>query len=343
MRLATTAAVLITSLLGSTTAYQYEPSVSCGGGACAGKDENVIAALEGRRPPNATRSLNFKPFAANETEWTWRVNVTDLPLRSSSSPASNRSVQISYDFSWPGGGNLTSAYHARVAESPYCLTTALTWGTPASLTSKYASLPEAARDSGDCTPILGSSCIEAIEAVASAGTEKDCWPTTLFSVQKCGGWMGAYLRTSSPGAGENFANGFALQSLRLTNQTQSGRPFYVITSDWVTSITPTDPAVLYDQALDMLQVVILKPPAWAEGEKSKVSIKCMRLGKESETNVTSSGGVESQIETDNGNGDVNGDDDGEAAREGNDQSAASRLGGSVWGSVFGILTIFALL
>ncbi|KAK4224407.1 hypothetical protein QBC38DRAFT_514916 [Podospora fimiseda] len=297
-------------LLGLTTAQAYEPLVSCSN-TCTSKDTSVLAALEGRRPPNATRSLTF----SNEEieSMTWRVNVTSFPHRSS--------VMISHDFSWPDD----------YPNKKYCLITGSTWGSPPSLINKYESLPQQTKDQGgdSCTPVLGEGCVKALEKAALAGDENNCFPAMYFSAFDCHEWMGLSLKGGGGG-------GFGMQAMRLDlEKIQSGKPFLAVTDDkfyYGEKRKQKEFGEIYREAVDMVQVVILR----SIEEKGRVKIGCMRLGKESESNVTvigDDGGEEKGEEASGNNGEVATDGD-----TSDDKSSGFRTGESLWGLMFGLLT-----
>ncbi|KAK3987155.1 hypothetical protein QBC44DRAFT_361034 [Cladorrhinum sp. PSN332] len=326
MRKTTVQSILVTSLFGLTAAQ--DPSVSCFSGICLGttNDPDIIASLEGRRPPNATHSVKFKPFSQNETEWTWRVNVTDFPFTST---PPNRHVQFSYDFSWdfPEGASPNLASSSPRLASSYCAVGMVTWGTPANITSKYDLLEKKDKNSPDCAPILGESCVKAIITAASEA-KTGCVGMLWMHLPECADTFGAY-----------GGNGLALQQYGLFHIAQSGRPFHVVTSDGFRSEDEGEWRGLYERAVDMLQVVLLRPPTWVEGEVAKVSLNCLRV-RDGEVKTLQDagiggGGVETGSESQDG---------GDREVQEDEKSAGSNLklkgwGESMWMLMFGLLAV----
>ncbi|KAM7210660.1 hypothetical protein V8F06_013959 [Rhypophila decipiens] len=97
--------------------------------------ENVLT-----HPPNETQSITFKPFPDDpdlkNSEWTWRVNITDTPTPgqqinypfffSDNTPLEARGLVVTWDFVWPEGGVLSETLSQNApticASMPFTLT-----------------------------------------------------------------------------------------------------------------------------------------------------------------------------------------------------------------------------
>lgn len=117
--------------------------------------------------PNATRSIRFNPYGENadgnltDASWTWRVNVTDISLpgveMGHETDAIPRLITTTHDFTWPGGGNVSSQIGEDV---PFCVKSGHFWsGFARNVTNAFT---EDDASSTSCIPALGAACVSAI-------------------------------------------------------------------------------------------------------------------------------------------------------------------------------------
>ncbi|KAK8063040.1 hypothetical protein PG997_015137 [Apiospora hydei] len=118
--------------------------------------------------PNATRSVKFHPFPwfngsnpekYTDVEWEWRVNISDFAPPDRRRALIDPHVALStYDFRWPGSGNLSD----QVSGGPdaVCISTAVAYTWPGNLTNRYAEGGDP--NSADCGTVLGAACRDAI-------------------------------------------------------------------------------------------------------------------------------------------------------------------------------------
>jgi hypothetical protein len=219
-----------------------------------------------------------------------------------------RGMDITYDFSWPGGGNLTSA----TPRSPYCAVAMLSWGTAGNITAKYTEANNP--NSTDCTPVLGSACVQAVLASA-VKNPASCWDGLWSRLPECADTFGID-RYRPYGDGS-----LLLQAYSLTDWTRSGRPFHLVSAG--PDSTREFPG-LYRDAVDMLQVVLLRPPLWLENDTFHPTLNCMRIN----TAAEESGGGEGE-----GQDREQGGSGGQAGSQGNkggNNNAASNVGAGLW-------------
>ncbi|KAI1399871.1 hypothetical protein F4819DRAFT_463742 [Hypoxylon fuscum] len=189
--------------------------------------------------PNVTRGIQFYPFGAEgsvsaipapkDVQWTWRVNVSDFsaPNADGWDPAKDPHVVTStYDFTWPGGGNLSAALG--VPNAGICVTVAdspLDW--PVNVTNTYT---EDDTDSNSCAGTLGQACVDAIldEERNSGHLLGDCRlpPESWFALPQCQDTLG-YASVSYGFAGiASRGLGFLNSSSNATRAREDGEAWF---------------------------------------------------------------------------------------------------------------------
>lgn len=232
--------------------------------------------IEAHQNPNATRSINFKPFPDypdwNNTEWKWRVNVTDFAQRENRLDL--RTVHVVYDFSWPQAGNITDTFP--INNRSFCMTYAVTEYTPANITNKWT---EDNADSTDCAPALGQACVDAVLAASTqngGNSNTSCiTPRTIWAdIPACAGTF-EYIRQ------RDQYRSFGVSTQNIKNRA-SGAVVGVLSSG-----RNKGNATVYDDYLNTLHVVLLNPPPLVvngsiQGSNGtpKKQLLCMRVSTE---------------------------------------------------------------
>lgn len=190
-------------------------------------------------------------------------------------------MRIDYDFSWPGGGSLDSTPGA--AKNPngtFCVAAPISWGTAKNITDKYT---DANTHSTDCTPVLGSACVDAILTASAEnddGTGLGCFHRSWSKYPECADTFG--IAEYAP---------YDKQGLEL--ETNSLMPRYLMSGGVYHGLTEsgllpdTNSPGLYESAVNMLQVVLLRPPAAGPGEGFSPALHCMRVNTKEGVNIGS--------------------------------------------------------
>ncbi|KAH6632502.1 hypothetical protein F5144DRAFT_593239 [Chaetomium tenue] len=194
------------------------------------------------------------------------VNVTD-----SHTDPNVHYVEITYDFSWPGDGSLDSTPGA--AKNPngtFCVVAPTSWGTAKNITDKYT---DANTHSTDCTPVLGSACVDAILTASAEnddGTRYGCLHGPWSKYPECADTFG--IAEYAP----YQKQGLELEVNSLESRYfRSGETFNAFTEGGV--LPDTNSPGLYESAVNMLQVVLLRPPVAGPGERPSPTLNCMRV------------------------------------------------------------------
>lgn len=207
------------------------------------------------------------------------VNITD-----DHSDTSAHQVEIEYVFSWPGGGELESIPGASRRNSSFCFIAPISWGTAKNITDKYT---DANTDSTDCTPVLGSACVDAIltgSAEKDDGSYQGCWDRPWSEYPECADTFG--IAEYAPYQGE----GLTLETNSLEpGYTSSRRHFHSIIERGGVSSSGASLPGLYENATNMLQVVLLRPPVARTGEAFSPTLNCMRVNTKEVVDVGSGG------------------------------------------------------
>lgn len=189
-----------------------------------------------------------------------------------------RAIHIGYDFSWPGGGKLGWAFPRFFVH--YCAVAMITWGTAARVAEKFT---DQHANSTDCTPALGDACVNAILASSVKRNESmGCFDGLWSQLPGCADAFGL------DDYGPYGSHRLLLQKYELTDLTQSGRPFHVIPAEGANAELPG----LYENAVNMLQVVLLRPPARVTNDTFHPTLHCMRVQTKKEESSAGSGGGE---------------------------------------------------
>ncbi|KAJ4305989.1 hypothetical protein N0V88_000780 [Collariella sp. IMI 366227] len=208
-------------------------------------------------------------------------------------------ILISYDFNWPGGGNLTSSSIS--ATTAFCAVSMFSLGTPTNITDKYT---EENTKSTDCRPALGDACVNAILAGAQEDnnrTSHRCF-TRWDQYPECADTFGMAEYSL-------YKNRLILSPDYLYDiHTKSGEPFHVIPTEEEARGYPG----LYKSAANMLQVVLLRPPREAN-EAYHPTLNCMRVMTNTEWAAAKDKGQD---------GDAGGNEDSEGDKNGTGHLAA---------------------
>lgn len=149
----------------------------------------------------------------NLGNWTWTVNVTDVPTSNFHEPVAGSTagsrnytnphfVNTVYSLQWPGGGELTTylnnaTHNASGLSATLCMATVQLQGLPSNVTDKFQP-----SDNGDCSSVLGPECVRAylsalttnniVADSCAAGPQfssiKEC--NSTLAVAPCGGSVG---------------------------------------------------------------------------------------------------------------------------------------------------------
>ncbi|KAI0975254.1 hypothetical protein F4678DRAFT_484931 [Xylaria arbuscula] len=249
---------------------------------------------EGRQHPNATRSVNFKPFAVSQDgssadalkdeEWTWRVNVSDFAVPNAESGANvlvdPHVVDTQYDLTWPKGGNLTSALPSR--NDSVCFQNIGIFGNPANVSNAYT---DDNTNSTDCTPVLGAECVSAIvddARLASADGRCNGPLKSWFQIPACASTFGYTYN-------ENHDDTMVEFDYNATSL-HSGEAFWGTNSAAFNGSNAT----VYESAANALQVMIVAPIV---SNVSYPQLLCMRVNT---THLDVPGGAGSLLQYNSG-------------------------------------------
>ncbi|KAK4210085.1 hypothetical protein QBC37DRAFT_403761 [Rhypophila decipiens] len=237
--------------------------------------ENVLT-----HPPNETRSITFKPFPDDpdlkNSEWTWRVNITDTPTPgqqinypfffSDNTPLEARGLVVTWDLVWPKGGVLSETLSQNApticASMPFTLT----------FLPKVTNLwPEENTDSPDCAPVLGQACVDTILANGKVhkGPERSCSLATPWDkLPECKDKFKYIYDKDRSGWGGTISGG--IDSL------ESGESF----ASYANTYDGKDTSI-YEAAVNMLQIVLLHSlppsPAFQNMTQREPFLACMRV------------------------------------------------------------------
>ncbi|KAK2055437.1 hypothetical protein LY76DRAFT_637795 [Colletotrichum caudatum] len=254
--------------------------------------------------PNATRSVKFKPFEDSgsstlqlvQDEWTWRVNVTELALPRLPSNLSAAGIDkpstfaTTYDFTWPAGGDISSAL--RGSSAPFCVT-AFDYLFPANVTDLYTA---ADANSTDCGRVLGEECLNALYFEGNNLDGDQCIVPRWGDIPACDATLGAAARADP--AGRPFTFGAATADANPTsannalNETQPVRSGEGIWTFEGGVLGGAEAARGYAEAAGRLQVFMFN--TWlniTDGRVSKPNVLCMRVDAAAEASGTSPSGT----------------------------------------------------
>lgn len=125
------------------------------------------------------------------------INVTEFAFPSDIEPVDPEGnlaavsdphhISTTYDFEWPGGGNLSEALQG--STRPFCISSPDVV-FPENVTDLYT---EDNANSTDCTPVLGDDCVQAILRIGNniSFREKCTPPSTIWSqIPECNATLG---------------------------------------------------------------------------------------------------------------------------------------------------------
>ncbi|KAI0532632.1 hypothetical protein GGR58DRAFT_160605 [Xylaria digitata] len=192
------------------------------------------AVVDASRNPTLSRSVTFKPFeqywefltdssVLRDSEWTWRINVTNIAATDADSPNATEDTNVvaaTYDFTWPVDGNISAALDG--STSPLCIASlGELVDLPVNITNAYK------EDTGSsCVPVIGQDCVDVMLAQAPVPNARDCNMTATVpwsSIPEC---------RDSFGISSRLQDGFSVSTPAFnlsTNANQtwaSGQGFY---------------------------------------------------------------------------------------------------------------------
>lgn len=234
------------------------------------------------RTPNITDSVTFNQSYSGDTtqftQWSWRVNVTDVDLTnttgvyiSPSASADPHIVLTSYDLTWTGPSALNEELAALSNSSTTSTTNDLelriyviTGDWPSKVLKKFTP-----NDSGDCSSAFGSQCVKSLE---DAATDTGFF-TSWDSLDGCADTFDA---ATDRGAYSTVIANSTVQTNATTNSTTNGDMVAYEVSSQILGTNTT----YYDEAVDTLQVFMLS----LSGHNT---LLCQRLSKDKTATSTS--------------------------------------------------------
>ncbi|KAF6823745.1 hypothetical protein CPLU01_11212 [Colletotrichum plurivorum] len=266
--------------------------------------------------PRASHSIKFSPFPGiwrNQSdfrsdleEWTWRVNVTYFAMPSEERENITEITRIedpyhvstTYDFQWPGGGNLSDAMNRSTEgppHGPFCVTVSTNL-MPKNVSDLYKA--ENA-NSTSCEPVLGEKCVKAILRHGSnVNFDNGCSKTgtSWARLPECQSTLGWARDAPDPRGRPMFYRGFAtatanimpddrnspnLTAAERNNTLSSGESFVGLHSGIVDGVNVTTD---YLEAATRLQLMMISSTS---GNTGRPQLLCMRVN----TTVESAGNL----------------------------------------------------
>ncbi|KAF7540905.1 hypothetical protein G7054_g1023 [Neopestalotiopsis clavispora] len=248
-------------------------------------DNYTVSLFEnGLANPNATRSVEFNPFASisgliNTSSPLYQNWNLHFSVPNAASIAENETdfkwyettfvdphiTDYSYGLSWPSGGLLESALPDNVTD--LCFTTISFWGTPANVSNLLSQ--QDADDSTDCSFVLGTECVDAIERTIRTDGSCQGVSTSWYSLDACADTLGyAAVQDYNSKSRAVFTQGF--------NKTvmDSGDTFW---GGWTSAHNGSDTSQ-YDRLSTGLQVMAFSPTVTSgETNVSRTQVICTRI------------------------------------------------------------------
>lgn len=137
--------------------------------------------------PNETHTVTFNRDNSTTSgrNWTWTLGLSNVsfPNVSSSAPPDAHVAYVTYDFSWPSGGD-TIDQAVSDTQGSSCLI--YLWAYfPRSVSNEYDP------SSSSCESALGKECVEALTQLTLYGESNDCESQSLFlTLPACEGSLG---------------------------------------------------------------------------------------------------------------------------------------------------------
>ncbi|KAI6081411.1 hypothetical protein F4821DRAFT_264968 [Hypoxylon rubiginosum] len=285
----TRAISLMAALLSSVAAEQYGPTHIYTDSIPDIEEAAQNVLRKANIDPTMTRSVRFKPFQQywdqlpedsplRGAEWTWRINVSNIAapgaepedggIRATVDP---HVVSTTFDFSWPGSGNFSSAFGGMW--KPLCLSDlgsldpvypSASWtDLPVNVTNGYT---EDDTDSTSCVPALGQACVDAMLAARGGaiyaipdGTGPGCLPgaKSWQDLPECASTFGYSASVGQPLS--QSLNGLRLDNTSSANTSDpraewtSGSGFY----GWVSGPQNGSGSQAYYTATNQLRVLMI--------------------------------------------------------------------------------------
>ncbi|KAL0944788.1 uncharacterized protein CTRU02_202675 [Colletotrichum truncatum] len=229
--------------------------------------------------PNTTNSQEFSLlFDKTDTDWTWRINVTDIALPhlegqlegDLESIVNPHLISISYDFEWPGGGNMSQAMGDFTGS--FCVTSIV------SPISPYGDNGLPTTDGGNgngCESVLGPDCVKAILKGSNSKSSNECVDPSLewHRIPECNSALDLQLYSMSTFDVHGKIDGSFYTALRdgSANTTRySGSGFYGRSTGVVNG---SEAPGMYAEFYDQLHVMMV---GYAHEGKNNTQLLCMR-------------------------------------------------------------------
>ncbi|KAI1322374.1 hypothetical protein F5Y16DRAFT_42005 [Xylariaceae sp. FL0255] len=213
--------VLALACFAQATSEDYGPVDVVGGSVPSNLDSTSTGYLKNaQNNPNSTRTVTFKPFAsvegldndsaAQDLEFSWRINISDFSAPNAASSDFNavtdpHIISASYDFTWSGNSNLSSFFGGTTPS--FCFGIFSTPDMPVNVTNAYTS-----DDDSDCTKALGSDCVKAILAKNTFSGDPDdghgCISDEWSTIPECASTLGYVLQVVGEADVDEFGAGF---------------------------------------------------------------------------------------------------------------------------------------
>ncbi|KAF2717704.1 hypothetical protein K431DRAFT_315546 [Polychaeton citri CBS 116435] len=260
--------------------------ISIGGGSPITQARNITIYnrfIEANANPNDTRSVTFAPLnqggfqsgsnAVDESiQWTWRVNVTDVPVPDAQPAYPSEQpdfvdphiANTAYDLSWPEGANISAALND--TNVTVCATILVGWTLP-NVTNLYT---DNDTESSACEPILGADCVTAILGASRSKSGSCQFPETPWrDIPECASTLGAdpgrdqygmgtvnvWLNPTTPDetSPNNISSPAELRGDPISDRSPPGTAFFSRSLNVHNGTNTTS----YDQSADRLHVMVL--------------------------------------------------------------------------------------
>lgn len=191
------------------TSQGCDISGALGGGSGPASDaasQQVIIA--DNQHPDATSEVRFNVSSSTqnsavgfEETWTWRVNISDIPISSlnrtpgyinSAAGDLNGShfVNTVYSLEWPEGGTLSNILanlttNATGSQGQLCVSIFDLGGLPHNISNNYRE-----EDGGACSSVFGERCVQAILAQMTSGISNCGVPPFPSEIPECNSTLG---------------------------------------------------------------------------------------------------------------------------------------------------------
>ncbi|KAI1312918.1 hypothetical protein F5Y03DRAFT_390619 [Xylaria venustula] len=198
-------------------------------------DEAEQRLINADHNPTLSRSVSFQPFkdiwgdldadsALQDSDWTWRVNVSDVAVPDATHLEKNITdphiVSLTWDFSWPGNDNLSDILGGNGSE--FCwVQLDSNYDFPVNVTNTFT---EDIATNSSCVPALGKACVDAILKIVPNNCVWESVDIDFTRFPECAGAFADSVHHNTEG--EAYIGNF-LNNTDPTFQLSSGGPFYL--------------------------------------------------------------------------------------------------------------------